>query len=111
MASDKNGKTVYTKAQMIKLIARSAKVRRSLVQKIYECFEDEIRTLLASADENNDVVLRLFEGISISSEFLPHKEKVNNLTGENITTLEKIRAKAKITRRYCDKLLSCSNDE
>ena len=100
-----NKKTVYTKAQIIKMIARSVKIRSSLVKKVYEGLENEIARLLATADENEDVSLRLFEGITIDSEFLPQREKHNNLTGEDITTLERIRAKAKITRNYCDKLL------
>lgn len=97
-------KTVYTKADIIKMVARHSRVRKSLVRKIYETLEHEIMRLLAEANENEDVTLRLFEGISIDSEFLPAKEKVNNLTGETITTHEKIKAKANITRYYCDKL-------
>lgn len=109
MGNANKQKAVYTKAQIIKMIARSVRVRQSLVKKVYEGLEDEIMRLLASANENEDVVLRLFEGISIDGEFLPHKEKVNNLTGKNITTLERIKAKAKITRNYCDKLLNYEN--
>lgn len=106
--ADKNTK-VYTKAQMIQMIARRVRIRRSLVQKIYEGFEDEIRELLASANDDADVSLRLFEGISIDGHYLAPKDKVNNLTGEKIKTMEKIRAKAKITRHYNEKL--SSNDD
>lgn len=97
-------KIVYTKARIIKMVARRARIRKSLVQKIYLALEHEIMRLLAEADEDKGVTLRLFEGISIDSEFLPQKEKLNNLTGETITTQEKIKAKANITRYYCDKL-------
>lgn len=98
-------KTVYTKAKIIKMVARRARVRKSIVKNVYETLEHEIMRLLASANEDEDIVLRLFEGISIDSEFLPEKQKVNNLTGDTITTLEKIKAKANITRYYCEKLL------
>lgn len=100
-----SSKTVYTKAQIIKMVARSARIRKSLVKKIYEELESKIMTLLATADKDSDVSLRLFEGISIDSKFLPTKVKTNNLTGETIDTLEKIKAKANVTRYYCDKLL------
>lgn len=109
MGNANKHKAVYTKAQIIKMIARSVRVRKSLVKKVYEGLEDEIMRLLASANENEDVTLRLFEGISIDSEFMPHKEKHNNLTGENITTLERIKARARITRNYCEKLLKYEN--
>lgn len=111
MANYTKNTKVYTKAQMIQLIARRVRIRRSLVQKIYEGFEDEIRELLASANDESDVSLRLFEGITIDGRYLAPKEKVNNLTGEKITTLEKIRAKAKVTRHYCEKLLGGDDEK
>lgn len=106
-----NNKNVYTKAQIIKMVARSARIRKSLVKRVYDELENEIMTLLATADKDADVSLRLFEGISIDSKFLPSKEKTNNLTGETIDTLEKIKAKANITRYYCDKLLKLKTSE
>lgn len=109
MADYTKNTKVYTKAQIIQLIAKRVRIRRSLVQKIYEGFEDEIRELLASANDAADVSLRLFEGITIDGHYLVPKEKVNNLTGEKIKTMEKIRAKAKITRHYNEKL--SSNDD
>ena len=104
-------KTVYTKAQIIKMVARSARIRKSLVKRVYEELENEIVNLLSTATKDNDVSLRLFEGISIDGELLPAKEKVNNLTGQTIITLEKIKAKANITRYYCEKLLRRKDSE
>ena len=98
-------KTVYTKAQLIKRIAQNVRVRHTLVEKIYNGLEDEIKFLLASADENNDISLRLFEGFTIDSEYLSPHEKMNNLTGETITTLAKIKPRAKFTRYYSQKLI------
>lgn len=109
MANHTKNTKVYTKAQIIQLIAKRVRIRRSLVQKIYEGFEDEIRELLSSASDESDVSLRLFEGITIDGHYLAPKDKVNNLTGEKIKTMEKIRAKAKITRHYNEKL--SSNDD
>ena len=97
-------KTVYTKAKIIKMVARRIRIRKSLVEDVFDGLEQEIANLLASANEHSDVSLRLFEGITIDSEFIPPKEKINNLTGDKITTLAKIKAKANITRHYCEKL-------
>lgn len=105
MDKNKNKKT-YTKAELIANVARRVRVRRTLVKKIYEGLEQEIMHLLAQANIDEDICLHLFEGISIDSTFLPEKEKINNLTGEKITTLEKIKAKASITKNYCKKLFN-----
>ena len=111
MANYTKNTKVYTKAQMIQLIAKRVRIRRSLVQKIYEGFEDEIRELLSSASNDADVSLRLFEGITIDGHYLAPRDKVNNLTGEKIRTTEKIRAKAKITRHYSEKLLGGDDEK
>lgn len=111
MANYTKDTKVYTKAQIIHRLSRRVRVRRSLVEKIYNGLEEEIRSLLASADRDSDVSLRLFEGITVDSHYLEPKGKLNNLTGERITTLEKIKAKAKITRYYCEKLLGFDDSE
>lgn len=109
---DKNkNKKVYTKAELIANVARRVRIRRTLVKKVYEGLEQEIMCLLAQANVDEDISLHLFEGISIDSMFLPEKEKINNLTGEKITTLEKIKAKANITKHYCKKLFNYKKSE
>lgn len=104
MNNNDKSKTVYTRAQIIKMVARRIRIRKSLVEDVFDGLEQEIAHLLASANEDSDISLRLFEGITIDSEFIPPKEKFNTLTGKTITTLAKIKAKANITRYYCEKL-------
>ena len=74
------------------------------VRSIYNALEEDISRFLLLADEDTDVSLRLFEGITINSTFVPEKAKVNNLTGEEIIASSKIKPKANITRNYCEKL-------
>lgn len=76
----------------------------NIVRSIYGILERRIEELLSSADANTDISIRLFEGISIDSTFIPEKTKLNNLTGEVITAAKKIRPKANITRNYREKL-------
>lgn len=83
----------------------------SIVRGIYNIFEDIITKILSTTSPTNYITLKLFEGISIDSEFIPEKEKVNNLTGKKITTTNKIKAKANITRNYCEKLYAYSKEE
>lgn len=106
MENNDKPKTVYTKAQIIKMAARSARIRKSVVEDVYNAIEEEIFKALSSADEKSDISIRLFEGITIDSQYIPEQTQLNNLTGRTITTLAKIKAKANITRHYCGKLFN-----
>ena len=113
MENNDKPKTVYTKAQIIKMAARSARIRKSVVEDVYNAIEEEIFKALSSADEKSDVSIRLFEGITFDAQYIPAQTQLNNLTGRTITTLAKIKAKANITRHYCGKLFKAgkSRDE
>ena len=74
------------------------------IRGIYNALEENIAKLLSSASSESDVSIRLFEGITLDSTFVPEKTKVNNLTGKVITATSKIKPKANITRSYCEKL-------
>lgn len=102
----KNEKTTltYTKAMFINNIAMETGQDPKTVRSVYNALEKDISRFLLLADEDTDVSLRLFEGITINSTFVPEKAKVNNLTGEEIITSSKIKPKANITRNYCEKL-------
>ena len=100
-------KVTYTKDMLIKNIAEASGKNVSIVRAVYNGLEDLIAEYLSSASHNTDVTIRLFEGITIDSTFIPEKIKVNNLTGQVITTTKKIRPKANITRNYCEKLSAC----
>jgi hypothetical protein len=95
---------IFTKERMIKKI--SAKTEKSFdsVRKFYNALEDSLIDVLSTANEDVDITIKLCEGITINSEFIPEKEKVNNLTGKLIKTKDKIKCKANVTRSYCEKL-------
>lgn len=100
-------KTTYTKDILIKNIAETSGKNIGTVRAIYNELEDAIEKYLSSATPDTDVSIRLFEGITLDSTFVPEKTKVNNLTGKVITTTSKIKPKANITRYYCEKLSAC----
>lgn len=104
MTNQEKKKLTYTKDMLVRNIAEECGNELKTVRSIYNSLEDNITALLSSANHDTDVMIRLFEGISINSTFMPEKIKVNNLTGEKITTTSKIRPKAHITRNYCEKL-------
>ena len=94
----------FTKNMLVKDIAEETEQEIKVVRTFYEKLEEAVFDALSSADENTDVSVRLFEGMVLNSEFVPSKKKVNNLTGETITTVSKIKPSAHITRYYRDKL-------
>jgi hypothetical protein len=94
----------YTKEMVIKIIAKNSGRNVDNVRDIYNTFEKTIAELLSQADCNTDISLRLFEGITINSSFIPKTTKINHLTGGMVTVESKIKPKANITRYYGNKL-------
>ena len=97
-------KHTYTKDMLIRSIADACHKDIGTVRKIYNALEGNVAKLLSSATHDTDISIRLFEGITIDSTFVPEKTKVNNLTGKVITSASKIKPKANITRNYRNKL-------
>lgn len=97
-------KYTYTKDMLIRSIADTCRRDVSTVRNIYNALEENVAKLLSSASNEVDVSVRLFEGITLDSTFVPEKTKVNNLTGKVITSTSKIKPKANITRNYRNKL-------
>ena len=107
MESDKKNKVTYTKETLIKKIAEESNNSVRAVRAMYNSLEADVFEALSLANEDTDVSVRLFEGISIGSVFVPETTKVNNLTGKTMVTSPKIKPKASITRNYCEKLTDC----
>lgn len=104
LKSQEKVKHTYTKDMLVRNIADMCGENMSTIRNIYNLLEQSVAKLLSSADLNTDISIRLFEGITIDSTFIPEKTKVNNLTGKVITATSKIKPKANITRSYCEKL-------
>lgn len=102
--SQSKNKTTYTKDMLVRNIAEMCNRDLSTVRCIYNALEENIAKLLSSANQNTDISIRLFEGITIDSTYISEKTKVNNLTGKVITTTSKVKPKANITRTYRNKL-------
>lgn len=94
----------FTKENLIKDIARQTNKNISDVRDIYNALEKNVFDILSSVDEDKDVGIRLFEGISLNGTFVPEIKKINNLTGKVGYIKSKIKPKCNITRSYCEKL-------
>lgn len=94
----------FTKENLIKDIAKQTNNNISDVKEIYNSLEKLIFDILSSVNEDRDVDIRLFEGISLDGIYVPAKEKKNNLTGKTSLVESKIKPKFNITRSYIEKL-------
>ena len=104
LKSQEKVKHTYTKDMLVRNIADMCDENMSTIRNIYNLLEQNVAKLLSSANADTDISIRLFEGITIDSTFIPEKTKINNLTGQVITATSKIKPKANITRSYCEKL-------
>lgn len=95
---------VVKKENLIRDIAKQTNNNISDVKFVYNTLESNIFRLLSSVNENEDICIRLFEGISLDGKYVPEKTKKNNLTGETHFVESKIKPKFNITRSYCEKL-------
>lgn len=94
----------FTKENLIKDIARQTNKNISDVKDIYNALEKDIFDILSSVNEDRNVCIRLFEGISLDGTYIPEQTKKNNLTGKTSFVESKIKPKFNITRSYCEKL-------
>ena len=99
-AIDEDG--VISKKRLIKSIKNSN--TKSVIKDIYNLLENTIFNSLSSVNKEQDVCIRLFEGISIDGIYVPERTKKINLTGESRFMESKIKPKFNITKSYCDKL-------
>lgn len=97
-------KVIKTKENIIKDIAKQTNKTINDTKDFYNALERVIFDSLSSTKENQDVCIRLFEGVSLDGKYSPEKTKKNNLTGKTNLVESKIKPKFNITRSYCEKL-------
>jgi len=77
---------------------------KAVIKTVYSTLEESLFNILSSVDENQDVSIKLFEGVTLDGCYSPEKTKKNNLTGKMSFVESKIKPKFNITRSYCEKL-------
>ena len=97
-------KVIKTKENLIRDIAKQTNKNISDIKFIYNTLEDYIFNTLSSVNEEQNVCIKLFEGISLEGTYVSEKTKKNNLTGEVNLVESKIKPKFTITRSYREKL-------
>ena len=100
----------------IKDIKINGKVTMTLIRSIYDELENQIVAYLSELDENNTVdnpkVVRVFEGITLSSYYKPQKETVLNFseTKEKVMVKSRIDVKANVTRYIREKITKLNKE-
>jgi len=97
-------KVIKTKENIIKEIAKQTNNNIYEIRNFYNAFEDIIFNTLSSVNKEQNVCIKLFEGISLDGSYISEKTKKNNLTGKVNLVESKIKPKFNITRCYCEKL-------
>ena len=95
---------IKTKENLIRDIAKQTNNTIVDTKVFYNALEDIIFDILHSVNKEQDVCIKLFEGISLDGKYVSEKTKKNNLTGEVSFVESKIKPKFNITRTYCEKL-------
>ena len=96
---------------------KNTKLTLELIREIYDELENQVVNCLSEVDETNDtnnpVVIRLFEGITLSSFYKPQKDVfLNFIKGEdNIATIKgRVGVKANVTRYIKEKITKLRED-
>lgn len=97
-------KVIKTKENIIKDIAKQIDKNVNDTKLFYNTLENIIFDLLNSVNKEQDICIKLFEGISLDGKYVHEKMKKNNLTGKESLVQSKIKPKFTITRSYCEKL-------
>lgn len=97
-------KVTKTKENLIKEIAKQTNKTIIDTKIFYDALESIIFNTLSSASEEQDMCIKLFEGVSLNGIYIPEKTKQNNLTGRLSLVESKIKPKFEVTRTYCEKL-------
>lgn len=95
---------VIKKENLIRDVAKQTNNNIADVKIIYNTLENNIFNILSSVNKDEDVCIKLFEGVNLDGKYVSEKTKKNNLTGETHFVQSKIRPKFNITRSYCEKL-------
>ena len=97
---------------------KNTKLTLELIREIYDELENQVVNCLSEVDETNDtdnpIVIRLFEGITLSSFYKPQKDVFLNFIKDedNIATIKgRVGVKANVTRYIKEKITKLREDK
>lgn len=113
---DKEKQKVHTKPMLVRDIAERCFINGAIekmgVQRavataagVYNALEARVKELLHCATPDEEVAIRLFEGITLKGVYAPEVVKRNNLTGKMMTYKAHIEPKVVFTKHFRDGLI------
>lgn len=103
MNKDRNIEKVRPE-NLVEQIANRTYISPEAVAAILGALEDVVIDKIASANEEKDVSVKLFDGFFIEGKYQEAKETENNLTGETIEVPERINIRGRFTRVFKEKI-------
>lgn len=79
------------------------------VKRVYDALMDAITSKLSTTTKDNNVQIKLGNGIAVSGSYYEAKEKVSNITGKPIYVPASVKPKVKFTKKYITMLTESSN--
>lgn len=101
---DKKKKVVISREDLIKHVAKSCKQYQSSVREVWDTTEEYVYTLLASLPEDEELVVKLFNGIRIEAEVIPAKDKYVPYAGRSYEVSEYVKLKVRFSRYLKEKI-------
>jgi len=89
---------------LVKDVAKKLDIFQNSIQTVVDCLEETIREYLLQADANENIEIKLFEGIKLKSKFVPAHKDIHPETKEEIMVDDKVWITSKVTRNLNRKL-------
>lgn len=93
-----------TRDKLVREVSKASSLSIAKTKSVFNNIEDVVTDHLSEADQNTDVVIRVFDGLNIMSTYQP--ESTHNFLGKDIVVSQRIKPKAVLTRHYVDRINS-----
>lgn len=97
-------KITIERKMIINKIAMELNMDSLVIESVLNSLEGILFRNIQRTNEKVKFIFKLFEGMSLETNYQKEKQKTNNLTHENILVNEKIKIKWYITRTYKEKI-------
>jgi nucleoid DNA-binding protein len=101
---------VYKQKEFIKLVAEESGYYQNAIKDIFDGVEAVLERLMSEANSEDQLEVKIFEGLTVGTKYYPAKKAMNPKTGKKITTDEHIYPVAKYTQGYQNKIREACKD-
>lgn len=90
----------FKQEDVITLVKAKSGFYKTDLRKVFSALEESLIDILATAQLDDPVEIKLFDGFVLQAKREPERPSVDPRTGENIIAREKIKPNVKIRRSY-----------